>query len=253
MMINRKGQIAIGLLVLMTLILTLVALMSFYNNSQDLKLKIADARFADKVYSDELNWKNNVRKQVELLVVERYSKADIQNNEFEDIEVEIENAVGKVRIPVDRNESDVKEAYIELDDEIVQIVMEDFPISGRLLLENKERVWVWGFIPAGSFDQIKSSVGVIYRPSMKTNLNLTKIGLHGFKQISDSLEFCKIFNTKQEIENCLSSRLLNFDIVASVIMDENGVISEKSVEMKSKRMFAIDGELKKIEFERTLE
>ena len=251
-MVNRKGQIAIGLLVLMTLVLTGAALYSFYNNSQSLKLQISDARFVDKVYSDELLWKITAMKQVESLTVEGYSKASIDNRNSEETEKEIENSIGKVLIVNDKNKSETKEASVELNDEQVKITMEDFPISARLLLKSKERVWVWGFIPASSFEQIKASIGVIYRPSMITTLNLTKIGLHGFRQINSALESCKMFDTKQEIENCLQKRLVNFDITANIVNDENWAVIDKSVEMKSKRVFAINGQLKKVEFKTAL-
>ena len=250
-MVSKKGQIAIGLLVLMTLVLVGTALFSFYTNSQNLKLQIVDARFVDKVYTDEIVWKEKMQKQAETSIIDQYSKVDIQGKSSKEIENEIENSVGKILISDDKNVSDVKEASITFNDENVDISMEDFPISGGLILKNKERVWVWGFIPAGSFEQIKSSVGVIYRPSMVTSLNLTKIGLQGFGQIDSALEYCKTFNTNQGIENCLGNRLVNFDFVANITTDDNGTI-HKSVEMRSKKTFSVYGELIKIEFKTML-
>lgn len=51
---NKRADIAVLLLVLMTLVLAVSVLTMFYRNTQNSGLQIEDSRFLDVVYSDEI-------------------------------------------------------------------------------------------------------------------------------------------------------------------------------------------------------
>lgn len=250
---NRKGDVQVSIIALMALVICVFALFSFYTHFGKIKTEIADTTFVEKVYAEEYGLKTRMFFTVKSKFVEEYSNVDLSSVNYEIAEENIKNSLSNLYLTGRLNKDEKKKINIELNDNFISASLDEIVLSGSVMLKDKRRVWFWGIVPVSSaYDEVNTFVAAIYRKKIKIDIDIEKEGLHGFRQINNALESCKIFNTKQEIENCLQKRLVNFDIVANVVTDENGAISEKSVEMKSKRVFSIDGQLKNIEFKTVL-
>ncbi|MEK6850710.1 MAG: hypothetical protein AABX85_03995 [Nanoarchaeota archaeon] len=250
---NRKGDVQVSIIVLMSLVICVFALFNFYTHFGKIKTEVADASFIDKVYAEEYGLKTSMFFMVKSKFIEEYSNVDLSTEDYEATEKNIKDSMDNLYLTSRLNKDEKKKLNIELNDNFISASLDEIVLSGSVMLKDKRRVWFWGIVPvSSSYDQVNTFVAAIYRKKIKIDIDIEKEGLHGFRQINSALESCEMFDTKKEIEDCLQKRLVNFDIVVNVVIDGNGAIIDKSVEMKSKRVFSIDGQLKNIEFKTTL-
>ena len=238
---NRKGDVSIILLVFMCLFVLFFALFTFVINGKKTSELIGDARALDGVYIDEEKADAYVRESLERAVIREYYDS------LEDMTLEIEKVNGYFVGNVNGINSD-SEIFNRTRENVrrglfsISIEKEELKGNfGEVKITKDESVRIkpkiLGFIPNPfAKDKLVLLIGVVYDAKIEVESDLYKIGLNSFEEINEAYDKC----VSEEIESCMEEELIYFDVE---VIDE----SAKIVELKSKRSFLIDNELKKME------
>jgi len=265
---NKKGDLATTLLVFMTLVLVGAALLSFIY-SKGIEATIADSRFIDNLYIKEDQIKfylteagvnslaksyddivkgdflvSSPKKENEVLVFDNFNENFANDNLKEKFSANLKREIAKYKFNDKtllefQKEISAGKFNVDLKDDVFFIEFRDFSIKGGSVIGEKERIWVWGFIPTTyKEEKLKSLISVIYRPAFLISVNITENGLATFKEIYFVSNVCK---GEENTAQCISNRLKVFDV---------GVQKQdkyKFVSLKSKQKFLVNEELKNIE------
>jgi len=247
MRMNRKGDIAVNILVIMTLVLIGTALISFTLNLGKTEVSISDARLMENLGVKEKQIQFYLGDFGEKSLLSAYfasadnfesvSEADLKNN----INTKFKGLVSSY--PLEQEgvlKKDMSKLNIELNGDIMTVKLSGIILSYSHLVKDSKRVYLWGFIPTWmTVENSYLELGASYSPEFNVQLNLSKIGLHSFNDINSAYNACAgLGNAKQ----CMESKLGNFEV--DVQNKEDG---SKLIIIKSKKKFVVDGMLKGLE------
>lgn len=250
---NKRADISIVLLVILTLVLTISSLFIFVNSSSAVEAEIYNVKFIDQFYLRQNLAEFYVSESMKKALVQTYNefvsdskgiyyylnnpKETPQNSgnfEFNELHDKLnENFKSKLRenFQIEFKKYNFNEGYVEEYLRELNSLVEQgsFDVSA-----NKEilKITVNDFMIKDSFEKIK----IEYSPEIKLEFNLTKLGLHDFDKVYEIKEKCK---TDENLKNCFESGLINFNV---------GVNENNLVTLKSKKDFLIDNDFKKIVF-----
>jgi len=278
---NRRGDIAVTVLVLMTVFLTGFALFSFYTHYGKIEAYISDARFIESASFQERQIEFYLNDFSERAVLDSYSDL-AANGQFTGTGVSKQNSVvvlndfdkftsdaalrGGIIEGIKRIAGEYNFGSVSLDDfknsltagkfnvgvlgDNVNISLEGVPIYVNIVKKDYERIYI-GNIPGigrviptlKTKEKIVSSIGIVYTPKFSLIINLESLGLEGYDKINVAAVSCKNNANNNAIQGCFNSELKNFDTAVS------DVGNLKKVSLNSKRVFVLNGQLKKIGFE----
>jgi len=200
---NKRADIAITLLVFLTLLVVGATLFIFMNNSGKIEKELINPRVVEKVYVEENKVKFYVKQAGERSLVKTYKefvKGEgvydyLQSRQTTTEGVKFENLNSKL------DERFLERFKVNFDKEIKNYDFSEdisFTLSGK---GNDFEVFVGNleFIESGSLE-------IIYKPKVNLNFNLQKIGLHGFEEIFNVKENCKSKEGSGEKEFCFSQK-----------------------------------------------
>lgn len=247
---NKKGDIAILLLVVLVLLLTSATLFSFIMSSGKTEVKISNAKFIENFYSRQDLAEFYLSQAGEIAMVKTYKEFveedDYINNpiyNFKD-EVEFKGLHSKLsenfhdrfveNFKTEFNSYDFEEDYLKNLKEIIKDGDFDAVVDeGSLTLAVND----W------EMKDSLNDINITYSPGISLKFDLKKVGLHSFEEIYEIKERCK---GDENIEDCFSD-LINFDVSV--------VEKEKSDEQKyffvtcaTKKDFLIGEEFDSIRF-----
>ena len=218
---NKRGDLAITLLVFMALLIIGVALFSFIVHSK-INAIIDSGSFVDKVVADKQAIEREVFiKGQSLLIEDYYLKA--KNYEVE--KSKLGYYVFSINV-VDKGigfESKWDKGDLQFFNKDEIVLMNELLIKERSLFFEGEQ---------------QANMNIKYSPKIFVKIRLNDIGLHGFDEIDSALNECKIKDEIVKIKECLSGKLANFDV---------NVDDLKNVKMSTKSKFYLDKEFKSIE------
>lgn len=247
---NKKGDIAILLLVVLVLLLTSATLFSFIMSSGKTEVKISNAKFIENFYSRQDLAEFYLSQAGEIAMVKTYKEFveedDYINNpiyNFKD-EVEFKQLHSKLsenfhdrfieNFKTEFNSYDFEEDYLKNLKEIIKDGDFDAVVDeGSLTLAVND----W------EMKDSLNDINITYSPGISLKFDLKKAGLHSFEEIYEIKERCK---GDENIEDCFSD-LINFDV--SVVEKEK---SDKQkyffVTCATKKDFLIGEEFDSIRF-----
>ncbi len=247
---NKKGDIAILLLVVLVLLLTSATLFSFIISSGKTEVKISNAKFIENFYSRQDLAEFYLSQAGEIAIFKTY-------NEFVEEDDYINNPVYN-----SNREVEFKELHGKLNENFHNKFVENFKTEFKsydfeedYLKNLKEAVNDGDFdvtldrgileivIDSWEMKAFLNDINITYTPGISLKFDLKRVGLHSFEEIYEIKEGCK---GDENIEKCFSD-LINFDV---------GVVEkEKSDEQKyffvtctTKKDFLIEGEFDSIKF-----
>ena len=252
---NKKGDVAITVLVLLVLVVTGAALLTFLNSSQDIEAKILESDVVDIVNTREassrlylkqigeeayvmtyLNFvedgrylKDRTKKSLEgnsYLQIGELSGSNELNEEF--IRIFRKNLVNRFRV---HNFEDNPEILKNL---FNKINLDEFEVSGS---SEKLEVKISDFSVEREFKE--ENLKVTYSNPFSVELSFAKERLIGFEEILEFKQSC----VGDSRIGCYDGKDLdNFNVEASEIL------GEVLIKMTSKNEYLIEKEFKKIEF-----
>lgn len=246
---NRRGDIAILLLVILVLLVASATLFSFVISSGKVEAKISSAQFIKDFYSRQnliefyLNQagENSIRKTYNEFV----ENGDYINNliisggefEFEEIHNKLSENFRDRFIENFKEEFknyNFEEAYLK---NLKQIILEknfDVVADKNIVMMKINNL---------EMNDSIEGVNINYIPKISLELNLKKIGLHSFEDIYEIKERCK---DVEMVKECYED-LINFNVNVEEKEKSNG---EKYflVTLTSKKQFLIDEKFENIDF-----
>lgn len=242
-MMNRRGDVAITLLVFMIVVLLGYSLFSFYKGASGVGVEVTDSRFVEGMYLNEGVALFNIESAGEKALVKGYREtlnegvfrkigAGTANSEVDGLmrdrvldALKKEPAVGK---------------YVGAGDNLVVVVNgEDIEIDAKNV--------ILPTITAKGKEEKVVGVGV-YEAKPNITMNLREQGLWGFVEIVSVSRECVKDNkdlpgsAEAEIERCVEARITTFDVRVSK-EGANFVLN-----FISKKTFYLDKQFKKVDF-----
>ena len=241
---NRKGQVSIGIFVLLAVLIMGLALFKFVANPDGVDVPIEDARLINDVYDrqDEIDF--YIIREGEKALVESYIELIDSGGVSSGTE---ENGI-YVFDSFDEEEFNVKLNDMFREKFKARIEKYDFLDEGlkrfkEEILEDRFRVEVDSLgigVSQEKFPVMISLDGlsVIYRTDLNVSLNFEEKGLHGFKDIFEVSKDCV---GESDMKSCLELGLTKFDA------DVSDSLGKKKIVLTSKKDFVLDGEFVKLE------
>lgn len=243
---NKRGDIAVVVLVILALISTSAALFSFVTSSGGVEMKISDFKFIDSSYQKQNLAEFYIYQAGEDAIIKTYKEfADDSVPEYDYIknrQKEGNNAkFGEIWDNLDERFSNrFKENFKT---EFENYEFEEGYLKGLKELISKESFTVLfdGETLKVDIDdwQISNSldnIGVVYFPEISSEFNLRKIGLHSFEKIYEVKEKCL---DEGIAKSCFDNYLGNF---------ESSIGSSNLVSLTSKKEFLAENTFEKISF-----
>ncbi len=248
---NKRGDMAVIMVVFMTLLLVGVALYYFNTSNKAYAETIQNPDILDKVYFQEDQAKFYLQDSLERATINTYQ-------DFIDNELYIVNSVKKDDYlifdkPWNEEEKFERKLIENFGIEISKYKIEGFDLGNMEINAEANNIFVKMKNFNADFSTTENEVGVSYDKEINAELNLNEFGLHSFKEISDVKEYCKEIASAVEKGNCYSEVLKNFDVsaelirkdaggnVITVFTDETGVADAYSVvTLRSNKSFFID-------------
>lgn len=251
---NKKGDVAVNMIVLMTLVLVAVTIMSFFIYNGKIQAKITDARFLDNIYTPEENARFYISDAGEKAIVTSY-KEMIDSGLFTgQSPTKIEGVVvfdsilprqvdDDFTLKFNENFKSIIQGYdISYKNEIYESrgsvngdifnIIGSITISGSMTIKDNKRIWIWYFIPTPfSEEVIKQMMAISYKPKINIIFNISEIGLHSFQDIFSASKACL---SEKDVQGCLSGKLVNFNVQVG----EQG--NYKKVSLISKKKFVVN-------------
>ncbi len=252
LMNNKRGDIAVTLLVFLILVTVLIALFTFVTNPMKVKEKISSLGVIQIISSQESLAEFYVKQSGESAAILTYKEfasdgiyvaEPVKMNLDREIEFSSlnENLNEKFRLKFIENfqkefeKYDFKEEYLKNLKEIIKINNFYTVFDGNKIILDVNNL---------EFKESLKDVGVLYAPKINVVLNLDNIGLDDFKRVYDIKEYCKI---QEDVEECFNNELVNFNTVFQSKENSN---KEKYIlaRLTSKKEFLIDYKFEKVEF-----
>jgi hypothetical protein len=237
-MINKRGDIAVTLLVLMSVFLASVALISFIKDYGKIEAYVINPDFMDNVLYQSQEERYYFSESLRDGLITAYDE-DFSNGAFSGRDLnKFKEKIKKYAIEKINSYSFKSEHLAELKNlmnsgKFEVIVLNDkiegkFGYGGEMLISDEF-----------SYDE-KKMVDLAYRPRFTVSFKYLELGLEDFELVGNSISNCK---GNEKIEECLNEKLSNF--AASKVSDSGG---ESMIQITSKRDFVIDGVIKKIQY-----
>jgi hypothetical protein len=243
---NKKGDISINILVLMTLAVVCLALF-YFSQDRIIENKISNAGLLDSVYGDETNLLFLLDKSLESSLLSSYNTLasgcdlsrefcgfdanNVDNGLKESVIKKFKESANKY--PDSVSSQDKVNYYKEIK-ENVNDNKYDIQLNGKEAI-----LVVPGFLFSKAINKSKIDIFVVeYRTDLVVNLTYVDLGIIGFKEIYERSKSCLSVNT----ENCLKEKLNLFNVEVS--KSDKGYI----IFLESRKLLLIDGESKKIKF-----
>lgn len=261
---NKRGDVQIGILVLLAVLVAGAALFSFWQSYTKDEVIITDARVLDNAYMKENQIRFYIDVALEKAIVESYGPIIAKANFVEagneivfglDMEeliwTNFRNEILKYEFK-DPMLNDFKNKVMEGSFEIsysgdkVSATLSDMTISSSLVLQSGKRVPLWKFVPSPfEAQEVQQLAGVMYKPVIEERVRLEDMGLTGYDSIADAIKLCA-GKTKEDLQNCLGEKLAGFKI--SVVE----TAGKQIVSFETKDSFQIGDKLESIKFSTSL-
>lgn len=251
MKMNKRGDLATTLLVIMIIVLFLATSFSFISSSGKVETKIFDSRFLESVYLNESQTRFEINNAGESTFVKAYDEivvsdalAKLNNGGMTSDEL---NNLVKDKFSAYWKADSLAKKYNKFETSIngnfVELNIKEFSIFKSEVVKNEKRVWIWGFIPTWYKTTEQTTMKfVYYKPILSFRFESKSLGLERFDDIKNAFGECKNLVGNGEIEKCLGEKLTNLNAKAQ---EENG---KKIFNFETKKAFLIDGQLRKIRF-----
>ena len=225
---NKRGDLAITALVLMTLVICVLASFSFIQNSKGVKESVYSASLSEGVktniqinrfYMRDAGEKAFVKTYKEFVETGEYIKnpiTTISGIEFSDLQEDING----------RFKQKFSENFLE--------EIKGYPITGVFSF-NSEEEFAEVTMESYGIKVYNTGDGVEYNHPISENIFFSDVGLESFQNLDFVKEICK--NNALDKETCFS-KLENFDVS----------LDGEKVTLTSKRKFVIDNSLQGIQF-----
>lgn len=252
LMNNKRGDLAVTLLVFLILATVLIAIFTFVTNPIKVKEKISSLGVIQDISSQESLVEFYVRQAGESAVILTYKEfasngiyiADPvkinSNREIEFFNLN-ENLNEKFRLKFIENFQKEFEKY-EFQEESLKTLKEIIKINNFYTAFDGNKIIL--DVNNLEFKESLKDVSVLYAPKINVVLNLNNIGLYDFKGVYDIKESCKI---QEDIEGCFNNELVNFN---AELQSKENPNKEKYIlaTLTSKKEFLIEYKFEKIEF-----
>jgi len=238
--IKKRGEISIYLLVILVLLLTSISLTTFYLSSKKVLGEIYNAGITDKIelkknyvlyYLDFFSKKSLIESYHEIISKEKNfdnvismnnNLKDLFNNKlkknFADFETE-DYYLNELKNKIEKNEF-----IYEIDENAFSLDINNFKIE-----ESINNI------------QIEKSSDLMWSKS------LNEIGLENFTEIKKSKEICLNKKNVDEIKQCFEENLKKFEVKVFEEKDYTGKLIYK-INFETKKIYMIDNEFKVISF-----
>jgi len=252
---NKRGDMAVVLVVFLTLLITSVSLFVFVTSSNKINAKISDAGIVNNVQIKENEAEFYIKETAEDSVVDSYTEI-IQN----------ENYIEQPAIYNSEKEVEFKDLNSGADEELNKKFnekfkgdFENYEFEKEHLKKLKDVISKDGFsalfngqafqlnINAFEMNDSSAKVNVSYTPKIFLEINLTRIGLDSFNKIYLSKEECKTGQTAEAMKTCFEDNLRNFNVE---VVEKTNSANEKYflVKLKSKKTFLTETGFENLEF-----
>lgn len=217
---NKRGDMAVIIVVFMTLLLVGVALYSFNTSNKAYAGVIQNPNVLDKVYVQEDQMRFYLQDSLERAEIKTYQ-------DFIDNELYIVNSVKKDDYlifdkPWNEEEKFKQKLTENFKTEISKYNLEGFDLGNLEINVEGNNVFVKMKNFNADFSTTGNEVVVSHSKEINVELDLNEFGLHSFKEISDVKESCKEITSAVEKGNCYSALLKNFDVSAELIRKDAG-------------------------------
>ncbi len=248
LMQNKRGDVAILLLVVLVLLVTMTTIFTLVTSSEKVEIKISNTRFIENFYLKQDLAEFYIGQAGEKAIVKTY-KEFVEGDDY------INNPI--------RSEGEVEfgEIHSKLNENFRDKFRENFKTEFSYDFENNYLKNLRGIIIDDDFEVIVDSgiltividslemnifikdINITYVPEIFLDFDFKKIGLHSFEEIYEIKEKCK---EDENIEDCYNN-LINFEV--SVVEKEKSD-EEKYIfaTLATKKDFLIGEKFENIEF-----
>jgi hypothetical protein len=242
---NKKAEIAVNLLVFLALSLTLIALASFFLNSNKINAEIYGLNIVEKALYQEKEAEFYLEEAGEKALIKTYNNFILNYDFIANPVVRNSNNIAYfANLDLDWRERFEKQFILYLKEDFSGYEFEeDYLKDFKNIVDNLDEGDIFfekdslRIIPTGwQFENSFKGLKINYSPEILIDLNLTKIGLYDFEYLHQKMQSCK--ENPPGIALCLEENSENFKVVAE----------GEALRFTSNKEFFIDGGFKKIEF-----
>ncbi len=248
---NRRGDIAVVLIVILTLAVSLAALTSYVINKNSAVSIVSDAGFIESVYMKEEQVRFYSDNALQMGIAKAYSEFSFGRTGEKDLfsdsvkryfKEEVEKLKAEDKVLTDFKTSVKEDKFaLNFDSDKTEFSLNEISIGSGVYIKNKKRVLLWNFIPTPvKADELEANIGVLYRPKIEERVYFSELGLKGFDELEEDLNYCK---QASDFSGCLKSREGDFDLTIAKADEKYHIL------MESKRSFVISGKLQPVRLE----
>lgn len=262
---NRRGDVSVGILVLLAVMVAGFALFSFYQNSGRDVVTISDAKFIDNSYMKENSIRYYIQDALENSVIESYKQA-IADSDFKSagdktafekemndkIKLNFKNEIAGMNLGSDAVTDSFKSLVagdkfnVAYSNGKASISLDSLEIPSTLVMQEGKYVPLWKFIPSPSkAEEVVQLIGVLYKPKISESTTLNLNGLENYDSIVNAIDSCA-GKKVDELQKCLVDKL---NLVDVSVGESNG---QQIINFETNNKFKIGKTFETIKFTASL-